>query len=97
MLNDKYTFIDYVKFICNAMIKYKPQKRSFIQPIFYFTMFALIAFINYFIIQISTPEIFLIQSIFYLIKTILYISLIKSPKKYISHHEYDYYSTKNNN
>lgn len=52
MLNDKYTCKDYIKFICNSKIKYKPQKRTFLQPILYIIAFVFIMFYNYFIINI---------------------------------------------
>lgn len=53
MLNDKYSLLDYLKFICNAKVKYEPRNRSYLQPLLYYLFAAIVTYISFGIITID--------------------------------------------
>lgn len=52
MLDDKYSLLDYLKFICNAKVKYEPRNRSYLQPFLFYCLAALLAFLSFGVLTI---------------------------------------------
>lgn len=94
MLDDKYSLLDYIKFICNAKIKYKPKNRSYIQPFFFLILYFLAAFLLFGVINIFALWILAFQTLFYSVILLLFLSLITPPKSIKSLHSYDFYVEK---
>lgn len=47
MLDDKYSLLDYLKFICNTKIKYEPRSKSYLQPLLYYIFAMVVSFLSF--------------------------------------------------
>ena len=80
MLNDKYLLLDYLKFICNAKVRYEPRPRSYMQPLLYYFFTIIVTYLSYGVIIMENPFLFWTQSIVYAASILLFTSLILPPK-----------------
>lgn len=92
MLNDKYSLVDYLKFICNAKARYEPRDRSYLQPTLYYLFALTVATLSYAVIDFYSPFLFWIQSIVYAASIVLFTSLILPPKPWPKQHSYGYFA-----
>ncbi len=94
MLDDKYTLVDYLKFACNAKVKYIPRKRSLFQPLIFYIVTAIMVFLSYGIITVNHPILFYFQSAIYAITFLLFTSLLFPPQPYIKAQSFNDFSEK---
>jgi hypothetical protein len=94
MLDDKYTLIDYLKFVCNAKVKYIPRKRSLFQPFIFYIVTAIMVFLSYGIITVNHQILFYFQSVIYSITFLLFTSLLFRPQPYIKTQSFNDFSEK---
>ncbi len=80
MLDDKYSLLDYLKFICNTKIKYEPRSRSYFQPFLYYSFAIIVSFLSFAIITIHNPIVFWVQLALYAFSVVLFTTLIIPPK-----------------
>jgi hypothetical protein len=92
MLDDKYSLLDYLKFICNTKIKYEPRSKSYFQPFLYYLFAVIVSFLSFGIITIDKPLFFWPQVVIYAFSVVLFTTLILPPKVLEKHHGYNYYA-----
>lgn len=92
MLDDNYSLLDYIKFICNAKVRYEPKKKSYIQPFLFYCLTFVLMFLNFGAITINNIVVFWVQTVIFAISVVLFTSLILPQKRLEKTHDYTYYA-----
>lgn len=92
MLDDRYSLLDYLKFICNAKVRYEPRRRSYLQPVLYYCLAAVLISLSFGVITVDNALVFWAQATTYTISVALFTSLILPPKQHEKHHTYGHYA-----
>jgi palmitoyltransferase ZDHHC13/17 len=92
MLDDHYSLLDYLKFACNAKARYEPRRRSYMQPLLFYCLAALLAFLSFGAVATEDAVVFWTQIAVYGTSIGLFTSLVLPPKLHEKVHDYGYYA-----
>ena len=81
MLDDHYSLLDRIKFAYNAKVKYKPQHRSYIQPMCFVLLWLLAVGLAFGAISFDTSWMQASLAGLYLTVLMLFLSLVCPPQK----------------
>ena len=76
MLNDRYTLLDRVKILCNAKVKYQPQRKSYSLPLTFIALQLVVASLPFALVQFHWLWLLLLQAAVFLAVAGLFASLV---------------------
>lgn len=92
MLDDRYSLLDYLKFLCNAKARYEPRKPSYWQPLLFYCLALLLAALAFGPIDLPIPALFYCQAGVFLVTVGLFSSLIVGVRPQARAQSYQYFA-----